>query len=105
MTARLSQDQRRPCRNPKCDQWNRPEARYCARCGTALRYVPGSTSAARGEAPHWGFVAIFIAFFAAVFLPLLTAVGPVMLIVVPVVLCAVMRGSGSRGYRPRNHQA
>lgn len=50
-------------------------------------------------------MAIFIAFFAAVFLPLLTAVGPVMLIVVPVVLYAVMRGSGSKGYRPHDYQA
>jgi len=70
-----------------------------------LRYVPGSTPDTRAETPHWGFVAIFIAFFAAVFLPLLTAVGPVMLIVVPVVLYAVMRGSGSKGYRPHDYQA
>ena len=74
-------NQRRPCPNHKCHQWNKLDARFCARCGTPLVDAP----AALRPAPHGMFIVIFIGFFLIVFLTLLHAVGPLTLLVLPFV--------------------
>jgi hypothetical protein len=56
-------------------------------------------------APHWVFTATFLSFVLVVFVALLAAVGPVMLIVVPIALYALKSGSGSERGRGRTRQA
>jgi len=53
------------------------------------------------QAPHWVFTATFLSFILVVFVTLLYAVGPVMLVVLPVALYALKRGAGSKSYRRR----
>lgn len=93
-------DWRRACPNPKCGRSNSPDARFCARCGTTLAGAAASTASVPRQAPHWVFTATFLSFILIVLVALLGAVGPVMLVVVPIALYGLMRGA-SPGRRRR----
>jgi len=80
---------------------NSPDARFCARCGTALGIVPAAAPAVPTGAPHWVFTLTFVCFLLLVLVALLHAVGPVMLVVLPVALYSLKRGAGSKSCRRR----
>jgi hypothetical protein len=82
-----------------CGQWNKLEARFCARCGTRLSDVAGAVPARATDAPHWFFVAVFIAFFAIMFLVLLRAVGHFTWLILPFVWVGVIWGLGRNALR------
>jgi hypothetical protein len=82
-----------------CGQHNRLDARYCARCGTTLKTE--QDTATSQPPPHWGFTAIFLCFLLVALVGLISAVGPVMLLIVPVAAIAFLWGSGSKGSRRR----
>jgi hypothetical protein len=50
------------CPNPLCDRYNRPDARFCGRCGTRLVHSPAHVTTPADTRPHVGFVVFFVVF-------------------------------------------
>ncbi|MBU0640673.1 MAG: hypothetical protein KKB50_17560 [Planctomycetes bacterium] len=88
---------RRKCPNTRCDQRNRLDARYCARCGLRLSADAETVPAQSRVAPHWFFVVVFVGFFVFLFVSMLRVAGATALFFcVPLVIFGVAGGRGRK---------
>lgn len=89
------------CPNPRCDRLNRPDARFCGRCGTRLTTVPLQTVTPTDSPPHIGFVLIFLAFFLVIFLAVAGIAGGGTWLVLAIAGFGMVCGAGRGNHRRR----